>query len=85
MEDEHGNAPSPDELAIYIDSQGNYKVAIPNGWAGNKMPEFAYLAAACVLRLARKDEIEFTKSMARWAKESLDRDGVKRKPPQLKN
>jgi hypothetical protein len=65
------DTPSDDELGIFIDSEGSYRVLIPESWSGTKMPEFAYLVVAAVLRLARRDEIEFAKSLARWAKETL--------------
>lgn len=72
LEEAEENTASEDELAIFIDSEGTYRVLIPNSWSGSKMPEFAYLAVAAILRLARKDEIEFSKSLARWAKTALD-------------
>lgn len=70
-DEEERQPPTADELAIFIDSSGSYRVMIPDAWSGKKMPEFAYLVVAALLRLARRDEVEFARSLARWAKETL--------------
>lgn len=63
--------PMDDELAVFIDSEGSYRILIPNKWQGEKMPEFAFLAVAAILRLARRQEVEFAQGIALWAKKSL--------------
>jgi hypothetical protein len=70
-----------DELAIFIDSEGNYRILIPDAWGAKQMPEFAALAVAAVLRLARKDEIEFSKGLAFWAKKALDATTARKPKP----
>lgn len=63
----------PDELAIFIDGDDNYRILVPKDWADDRiLPQLAYLSVAAVLRLATED-VEFARSLASWADEHLRR------------
>lgn len=61
-----------DELGIFIDAEGNFRILVPNGWT-DAIPEFAYLSVGAVLRLSHPAEKEFARSIASWADANLRR------------
>ena len=78
MSDNETASATPDELGVFIDSDGSYRILIPNKWnetGQEQITEFAYLVIAAVLRLARKSEREFARELSRWALEDLRKTG----------
>lgn len=68
------------ELGIFIDEVGNYRVLVPDAWTADgvhSMPEFAYLAAAAIVRLSNRDEVEFRRAVEAWAKDTLKKPSRK--------
>lgn len=65
-----------DELGIFINSEGQYRILIPKAWEVNDngmMPGLAYLTVAALLRLAMADETEFARALSAWAERQLRR------------
>lgn len=61
-----------DEVGIFINSEGDYRVLLPQEWSNaNHVPEFAYLVIAALVRLARRDEVEFRNMLSAWARQDL--------------
>lgn len=61
-----------DEVGIFISSEGDYRVLLPQEWSNsNHVPEFAYLVIAALVRLARRDEVEFRSALSAWARQDL--------------
>lgn len=70
MSTSSSNTAGPDELGIFIDAEGNYRILLPDSWAATNepIPDFAFLVVAALLRIARRDEVEFSKSLGQWAR-----------------
>lgn len=61
-----------DEVGIFINAEGDYRVLLPHEWSvTGRVPEFAYLVVAALVRLARRDEVEFRSMLSTWAREDL--------------
>lgn len=68
--DEDSSTASSDELGIFIDGDGAFRIIVPKDWdpeTGSGMcPEIAYLAVAALIRLGGRDPA-FYAELLRWA------------------
>lgn len=73
-----GNSPKDqpvatnDEVGIFINSDGDYRILLPHEWSlTGQVPEFAFLCIAALVRISRRDEVEFRNMLSSWARQDL--------------